>query len=118
MPALLPLALDVCRPPRLELARFDSAGSYRRLAGFPWVSSAACAPELLHRFIQNAVMAGSVSQIQTDGQLGLLENLVPTRRHSVNPNLGRPNEWRWRNAQPRKRLVPAQCTKPRLSGFF
>src|SRR5258705_8814685 len=34
--------------------------------------------------IQNAVMAGSVSQVQTDGQLGLVENLVATLRHSAN----------------------------------
>src|SRR5712692_9251436 len=34
--------------------------------------------------IQDAVMACSVSQIQTDGQLGLLENLVATFRHSAN----------------------------------
>src|SRR6266446_8621498 len=34
--------------------------------------------------IQDAVMAGSVSQIQTDGELGLLENLVATLRHSAN----------------------------------
>src|SRR6266478_9812151 len=35
-------------------------------------------------FIQDAVMACSVSQIQTDGQLGFLENLVATLRHSAN----------------------------------
>src|SRR5712672_2008341 len=34
--------------------------------------------------IQDAVMDCSVSQIQTDGQLGLLENFVATFRHSAN----------------------------------
>jgi hypothetical protein len=32
---------------------------------------------------QDAVMAGAVSQVQTDGQLGLIENLVAARRHSA-----------------------------------
>src|SRR5258706_3569913 len=30
------------------------------------------------RLIQHAVVAGTVSQVQTDGQLGLLENLLPS----------------------------------------
>src|SRR5713226_4316103 len=34
--------------------------------------------------IQDAVMACAVSQVQADGQLGLIENLVPARRHSAN----------------------------------
>src|SRR5258708_38437810 len=33
--------------------------------------------------IQNAVMAGSISQVQTDGQLGLFENLVSVSRHGA-----------------------------------
>src|SRR5216683_360970 len=33
--------------------------------------------------IQNAVVAGPVSQVQTDGQLGSFENLVPVFRHSA-----------------------------------
>jgi hypothetical protein len=33
------------------------------------------------RLIQNTVMAGSVFQIQTDGQLGFVENLVPVCCH-------------------------------------
>jgi hypothetical protein len=32
----------------------------------------------------NVVMAGSVSQVQTDGPLGLLENHIATIRHSAN----------------------------------
>ena len=35
------------------------------------------------RFIQNAVMAGTISQVQTDGQSGLLENLVSVFRHGA-----------------------------------
>ena len=35
------------------------------------------------RFIQNAVMAGSISQIQTNRQLVLFENLLPLYRHSA-----------------------------------
>jgi hypothetical protein len=35
------------------------------------------------RLIQNAVMAGSVSQVQPDGQLGPLENLVSVCRHGA-----------------------------------
>src|SRR5260370_20801036 len=34
--------------------------------------------------IQDAVMACSVSQVQADGQLWLIEDLVPARRHSAN----------------------------------
>src|SRR5258706_2529204 len=34
--------------------------------------------------IQDAVMAGPVSQIQANGQLGVLENIVATLRHSAN----------------------------------
>jgi hypothetical protein len=33
--------------------------------------------------IQNAAMAGAISQVQTDGQPGLLENLVSVGRHGA-----------------------------------
>src|ERR1700684_2891124 len=36
------------------------------------------------RFVQDAVTAGSISQIQTDRQLVILENLDPLNRHSAN----------------------------------
>jgi hypothetical protein len=33
--------------------------------------------------IQNAVVAGSIPQVQIDGQLGLLQNPLPSHRHSA-----------------------------------
>jgi hypothetical protein len=38
----------------------------------------------LTRFIQNAVTAGAISQIQANGQLVLFENLHPRYHHSAN----------------------------------
>jgi len=59
-----------------DLAAEDSVNSFRRRQAM-LQNHVAC-------LIQNAVMAGSISQIQTDGQFGLLDNLVATLRNSAN----------------------------------
>ena len=40
-------------------------------------------PNQVSYLIQNAVVAGSISQVQTNGQLGLFQNLLPPRCHSA-----------------------------------